>query len=136
VEKELSNELPDIPLDADQMEQVFVNLLLNAIEAIEENGDITIKSEMDPTQTYAIIDIVDTGPGISPDDLNHIFEPFFSKKPKGTGLGLAVSYGIVKSHNGNIKVASKAGRGTSFVIEIPLAQAPSSPKVESYGKTS
>jgi two-component system NtrC family sensor kinase len=128
-EKALSAELPDTLLDINQMEQVFVNLLLNAVEAIQEKGVITIKSYLDPSQTYEIIEIVDTGCGIAPDDINKIFEPFFSTKPKGTGLGLAVSYGIVRNHQGDIKVSSQPGRGTCFTIEIPVAREASSVKV-------
>jgi two-component system NtrC family sensor kinase len=128
-EKALSDELPDTLLDVNQMEQVFVNLLLNAVEAIQEKGVITIKSYLDASQTYEIVDIMDTGCGISPDDLNKIFEPFFSTKPKGTGLGLAVSYGIVRNHQGEIKVSSQPGSGTRFTIEIPVTRETSSVKV-------
>jgi signal transduction histidine kinase len=128
-EKALSDELPDTLLDVNQMEQVFVNLLLNAVEAIQEKGVITIKSYLDASQTYEIIEIMDTGCGISPDDMNKIFEPFFSTKPKGTGLGLAVSYGIVRNHQGEIKVSSQLGSGTRFTIEIPVTRETSSLKV-------
>jgi two-component system NtrC family sensor kinase len=121
-EKALSAGLPDTLLDINQMEQVFVNLLLNAVEAIQEKGVITIKSYLDRSQTCAIIEIIDTGCGIAPDDLNKIFEPFFSTKPKGTGLGLAVSYGIVRNHQGDIKVSSQPGSGTCFTIEIPVTR--------------
>ncbi len=125
-EKALSDELPDTLLDINQMEQVFVNLLLNAREAIQEKGVVMIKSYVDQSQKYEIIEIMDTGCGISPDDINKIFEPFFSTKPKGTGLGLAVSYRIVRNHLGNIKVSSQPGKGTRFVIEIPVTQETSS----------
>jgi two-component system NtrC family sensor kinase len=128
-EKALSDELPDTLLDVNQMEQVFVNLLLNAVEAIQEKGVITIKSYLDASQAYEIIDIMDTGCGIPPDDMNKIFEPFFSTKPKGTGLGLAVSYGIVRNHQGEIKVSSQPGSGTRFTIEIPVTRETSSVKV-------
>ena len=128
-DKALSAELPDTLLDINQMEQVFVNLLLNAVEAIQGKGVITIKSYLDRSQSYAIIEIIDTGCGIAPDDLNKIFEPFFSTKPKGTGLGLAVSYGIVRNHQGDIKVSSQPGSGTCFTIEIPVTREASSVKV-------
>jgi two-component system NtrC family sensor kinase len=130
VKKDLSEELPDILLDQNQIQQVFVNLLLNAIEAIQENGVITIKSHMEPCQANQIIEITDTGCGISPGDINQIFEPFYSTKPKGTGLGLAVSYGIVQNHRGNITVSSQPGSGTRFTIEIPVTQATSSPEAK------
>jgi two-component system NtrC family sensor kinase len=128
-DKALSADLPDTLLDINQMEQVFVNLLLNAVEAIQEKGVITIKSYLDRSQSYAIIEIIDTGCGIAPDDLNKIFEPFFSTKPKGTGLGLAVSYGIVRNHQGDIKVSSQPGSGTCFTIEMPVTREASSVKV-------
>ncbi len=112
------------------MEQVFVNVLLNAIEAIQETGVITVRSYMDPSQLYAIIEIMDTGCGISPNDIDKIFEPFFSTKPKGTGLGLAVSYRIVRNHRGNIKVFNQPVTGTRFVIEIPVTQETPSEEVE------
>jgi signal transduction histidine kinase len=130
IEKRFNNKVPDILLDANQMEQVFVNLLFNAIEAIKEQGVITIETGMDPEQKYAKIQISDTGCGISPKHTDRIFEPFFSTKSKGTGLGLAVSYGIVQNHQGNIWVFSQPEQGTCFTIEIPLLEGPSSIKTE------
>jgi len=122
VEKHLSRDIPDNLVDVNQMEQVFVNLLLNAIEAIQEKGRITIRIDMDPAHKYVKVEISDTGCGISPENMSNIFEPFFSTKAKGTGLGLAVSYGIVRNHQGDIKVSSQPGRDTCFTIEIPLGE--------------
>ena len=127
VNNDLSGKLPDTYLDSNQMEQVFVNLLLNAIEAIQEKGVITIKSREDPSRMQERVEITDTGCGISPEDIDRIFEPFFSTKPKGTGLGLAVSYGIVQNHQGDIEVFSQPGMGTRFTIKIPMIKANSSP---------
>lgn len=132
IEKHFANKMPDILLDANQMEQVFVNLLFNAIEAIKEKGVITIETDMDPEQKYAKIQISDTGSGISPQHADRIFEPFFSTKAKGTGLGLAVSYGIVRNHKGDIKVSSKLEKGTRFTIEIPFRR--SDPSSETKGR--
>lgn len=131
IEKHFANKMPDILLDANQMEQVFVNLLFNAIEAIKEKGIITIETGMDPEQKHASIQIADTGSGISPQHADRIFEPFFSTKAKGTGLGLAVSYGIVRNHKGDIKVSSKPEKGTRFTIEIPFRR--SDPSSETKG---
>jgi signal transduction histidine kinase len=120
VDKDLSNEMKDTLVDVNQIEQVFVNLLMNAVEAIQEEGTISIHSHVDEDHEYARIEILDTGCGILPENMPNIFEPFFSTKTKGTGLGLAVSYGIVQNHNGNMKAFSKTGEGTRFVIDIPL----------------
>jgi two-component system NtrC family sensor kinase len=120
VEKRLSEAMPDVYMDANQMQQVIINLLVNAMESIQEQGKISIQSRLDPGKRWEIVEIEDTGPGIPTEHIGKIFEPFFSTKSKGTGLGLAVSYGIVRSHNGEIEVSSEAGKGTSFTIKIPL----------------
>lgn len=126
VVKDLSSDLQDTLLDPNQMEQVFVNLLLNAVEAIKDKGVITIRSRMDPNQKLERAEIIDSGCGIPQKDIPKIFEPFFSTKAKGTGLGLAVSYGIVQRHQGKILVSSDLGKGTRFNIEIPVIQGSSS----------
>lgn len=120
VEKHLSQAMPQVYMDANQMQQVLINLLVNAMESIQEQGKISIYSRVDPDNKWVIVDLADTGPGIPSEHIAKIFEPFFSTKSKGTGLGLAVSYGIVRSHNGEIKVSSEGGKGTSFTIRIPL----------------
>ena len=120
VEKHLFADLPDILLDGNLMQQVFVNLLINSVEAIQENGSIIIRSDFSPDRKSERIEIRDTGCGILHDDIAKIFEPFFSTKSNGTGLGLAVSYGIIQKHSGHIHVSSQPGRGTQFTIEIPV----------------
>ncbi len=120
VEKRLAGDMENILLDGNQMEQVFINLLLNAAQAIDKNGHITIESRMDTCHRMEIVEITDDGCGIAPMDATRLFEPFYSNKSTGTGLGLAVSYGIVRNHNGQIKVASKLGGGTRFTIELPV----------------
>lgn len=120
IESRLAPDLPDTLLDPNQMEQVFVNLLLNAVEAIQAEGRITIRSALDENRKVARVEISDTGGGILPENIPKMFEPFFSTKPKGTGLGLAVSYGIVRNHQGQISVTSQPGKGSCFVIEIPV----------------
>ncbi len=128
--KELSDEMPVILLDVNQMEQVFINLLLNSMEAIQEHGKITVKSHTDLENNCVKIKIADTGAGIHKDDIEKIFEPFFSTKPKGTGLGLSVSYGIIQNHQGDIKVSSKPAQGTCFTIELPFQEEASSSERE------
>jgi signal transduction histidine kinase len=122
IEKQLSDDLRETLLDENQIEQVFVNLLLNAVQAIEEKGSITVTSRMDKSRKKALIEIVDTGSGIPSENIVKIFEPFFSTKPKGTGLGLAVSYAIVKNHEGDIQAFSKPGEGSRFVLEFPILE--------------
>ena len=111
---------------ADQLEQVFVNILLNAVDAINEVKDekkekrISIESSL--SKDEAIITFTDTGSGISEGNLTKIFEPFFTTKSSGTGtgLGLWVSYGIIKSFQGNLEVQSNTGLGTTFTIKLPV----------------
>lgn len=121
VETDLSDNLPAIPMDAHLMQQVLVNLLLNAIEAIEEKGTVIIRSVMTPDRNYQKVEIEDTGRGIPKAHAGKIFDPFFSTKKSGTGLGLAVSYGIVQKHNGQIDMSSEPGKGTRFTIAIPAS---------------
>lgn len=106
--------------DKNALIQLFINLILNAIEAIENKGKITIKiTPLKRTENVRVV-IKDTGKGISEDILDKIFEPFFTTKEKGTGLGLAVSYRILQDHGGKILVNSKEGEGTEFILTFPL----------------
>jgi len=116
-------ELPDVACYPQQLNQVFMNLLVNAAQAIEERGKIKIKTFSDDEHIY--IQISDTGMGIPQENLSRIFEPFFTTKEvgKGTGLGLSMSYGIIKKHQGKIDVESHLGEGTTFTIELPLRAA-------------
>ncbi|MEO5625994.1 MAG: two-component regulator propeller domain-containing protein [Dokdonella sp.] len=111
--------LPSIECFPFQLEQVIMNLLMNAAQAIEERGTVTIRSGCDGEWVW--VSISDTGKGIGPENLERIFEPFFTTKPVGvgTGLGLSVSYGIVQKHDGSIEVASELGIGTTFTIRLP-----------------
>ena len=122
IEKQLYDDMEETLLDENQIEQVFVNLLLNAVQAIKEKGVITVTSRMDPNRKKALIEIADTGSGIPSENMAKIFEPFFSTKPKGTGLGLAVSYAIVKNHRGDVNAFSKPGEGTRFILEFPILE--------------
>jgi len=103
-----------------QLNQVFMNLLVNAVHAIEKQGEIFIKTWQDDNSIF--ISIKDTGHGIPKKNLNRIFEPFFTTKDvgKGTGLGLSITYDIIKKHNGEISVQSEVGKGTEFIISLPI----------------
>ncbi|MDD2708188.1 MAG: PAS domain S-box protein [Verrucomicrobiae bacterium] len=113
--------LPPLRCHPGQLNQVFMNLLINASHAISEKGTITIETGVENGQI--VIRIADTGAGIPEENLSKLFTPFFTTKPvgKGTGLGLSIAYGIVKKHHGDIQVESKAGKGTAFTIRLPLS---------------
>jgi len=120
---ELQDSLPQISAVPDQLIQVFINIIINALDAIETNtGDITLISRTDSKYIYCVIK--DTGKGIHEDELDKIFDPFYTTKKvgEGTGLGLWVSYGIIKNFGGNITVDSIPGRGTSVTISLPIKQ--------------
>jgi two-component system NtrC family sensor kinase len=107
--------------DANQLQQCFLNLIFNAIAAMPEGGELHVLSELDSDKKNVCIEIRDTGYGIPEETLDHIFDPFFTTKEGGgaTGLGLSIVYGITKNHGGNIKLTSKVGEGTSFVLDFP-----------------
>ena len=122
VEKHYAEFLPDVACNIGEINQVFVNLISNAIDAIDGKGVIHIKTWAD--QSHAYISIADSGAGIPEERLSKIFEPFFTTKDigKGTGLGLAISHGIIENHQGTIEVKSEMGKGTVFVIQLPIDQ--------------
>jgi two-component system, NtrC family, sensor kinase len=117
---DLFEQLPKVLVDENQIEQVCVNLILNALQATEEQGMITIRSYLSPDLKNVCIGVSDTGCGIPPENITKIFEPFFSTKPKGTGLGLAVIFGIVQKHGGHINVSSLPGKGAQFNVVLPI----------------
>ncbi|MCJ7783542.1 MAG: ATP-binding protein, partial [Desulfobacterales bacterium] len=102
--------------------QVFMNIIINAAEAIHGNGELTIATYPASDRNAILMEFTDTGEGIREENLSRIFEPFFTTKDvgKGTGLGLATSYGIIEDHGGKIFVKSKVGEGTTFTIELPI----------------
>jgi two-component system NtrC family sensor kinase len=131
LQRSLRTDLPKIRVDANQLQQVLVNLLLNANAAIGDGGgtitlatDFAAREDGAPNQAQAIeLRVSDTGCGISPANLQRIFDPFFSTKgAKGTGLGLAVAWGIVEKHNGHIAVESEVGKGTTFRVLLPIGE--------------
>jgi two-component system NtrC family sensor kinase len=116
--------IPAVECRPSQLNQVFMNMLVNAAQAIPEHGTITLRSGRVDDSVW--ISVSDTGVGIPPELLTRIFDPFFTTKPvgKGTGLGLSVSYGIVKRHGGRIDVASQPGEGATFTVWLPIKRAP------------
>lgn len=119
IEFQRNEHLPHIKIDAHQIEQVCVNILLNALDAVEPGGKISVQPEF--AGSAVSIRFSDTGQGISPENIGKIFDPFFTTKGvgKGTGLGLSLSYGIIKNHGGTIKVESRQGAGTTFTVLLP-----------------
>jgi two-component system NtrC family sensor kinase len=117
-------EMPDVLCYASELNQVFMNLLTNAAQAIEETG--TIHIDVRANGETAVVRIKDTGKGMAPETAERIFDPFFTTKPigQGTGLGLSVSYGIIKKHGGDIQVQSKPGQGTEFIVSLPISGPP------------
>jgi two-component system NtrC family sensor kinase len=109
--------------DVNQLQQCFLNLIFNAIEAMPDGGQLCISSELDRARHEARIIIRDTGHGIPQEIMDHIFDPFFTTKgeEKGTGLGLSIVYGVVKNHKGHISVDSQVGEGASFLLTFPIA---------------
>ncbi|MGC2064211.1 MAG: PAS domain S-box protein [Thermodesulfovibrionales bacterium] len=116
-------EIPQTKCNAGQLNQVFMNMLVNAAHAIEKQGEIRIRTWKEEQSIY--VTISDTGSGVPADKLNRIFEPFYTTKEvgKGTGLGLSIAYDIVKKHQGEIRVESEIGKGTTFTVRIPLVEA-------------
>ena len=130
---DLSEDIPLISADKGQIQQAMINLILNAIEATDPGGKITISTttfskrffswyedKLLPLDDAVEIRISDTGKGIDPDELDKIFDPFFTTGESGTGLGLAITHGIIEQHGGGIDVKSKKGRGTTFIIRLPV----------------
>ncbi len=115
------DDVPAIPADASGLHQVFLNMINNALDAVEDNtGVVTIKSSYDSMNRNVIVQVIDNGMGIEPDELSNIFEPFWSAKgQKGTGLGLAVARKIVREHGGDIEIQSQPKKGSNFTITLP-----------------
>jgi two-component system NtrC family sensor kinase len=122
--KEFDAKLPLALIDPSQIERVFINMIINAAEAMDGEGRLTLKTRSGPSREYVVVEIADTGHGISKTNLRRIFDPFFTTKEvgRGTGLGLAISYGIVKDHGGTISVDSRVRMGTTFSIRFPVKE--------------
>jgi two-component system, NtrC family, sensor kinase len=119
VEERYAAEVDVVSGDADQLQQVFTNLVLNAVQAMRDGGVLTVESAPGPAGEGFQVRVSDTGIGIAAENLNQVFNPFFTTKSNGTGLGLSVSYGIVREHGGSIDVTSTEGSGATFCVTLP-----------------
>ena len=123
LDEKLAGDIPDICIDKDQLQQVLINIILNAIEATDAGGHIRLATAHDPINKQIDIAVSDTGLGIPGELLSMIFEPFFTTKQAGTGLGLSIIHGIVEQHGGRIDVTSGNGWSTTFTIRLPTCKA-------------
>jgi two-component system NtrC family sensor kinase len=121
IEKILSDTIPEIMADKDQIQQVFINIIINASEAMSKGGSLKIESQLSRAADTIFVKFTDTGPGIPDHMKEKIFDPFFTTKEQGTGLGLSISYGIIEQHGGDIDVESVLGGGTTFTIKLPVS---------------
>lgn len=118
VEKELAGDLPRILVDRAQLKQAFYNVIKNALQAMRAGGILRIRTEM--AEAHAVVSFIDTGQGISAEQIGRIFEPYYTTKQDGSGLGLMIVQRIVREHGGTIEIESDAGRGTTFRIKLPI----------------
>jgi len=126
LEVDFGRMVPDLLLDSDRMTQVFLNLTLNALNAMEKGGTLSLRVTQSGDRTVRV-DISDTGTGIGKEELGRIFDPYFTTRPSGTGLGLPIAQRIVEAHGGEILVSSEPGRGTVFSVLLPRREASSEP---------
>ncbi len=129
VREMLSRSLPSVPADAEQLEQVLKNIVINALQAMPDGGALTVETGR-AASGGAYVSVTDTGIGIPPDKIERIFQPFVTTKTKGTGLGLSVVHKIVENHGGRVEVTSEVGKGSTFRVLLPKAGAPSRAAVE------
>jgi signal transduction histidine kinase len=124
VKRDYNPAVPQMLLDEKKIKQVLMNLIMNAKHAIGDQGVLSLSTWMNTSGRQVMVGIADTGYGIEKRNLAQIFDPFFTTKPtgEGTGLGLSVSYGIIKNHGGEILVESKAGEGSTFTVVLPVIQ--------------
>jgi two-component system sensor histidine kinase HydH len=121
IKLDLSQQPVSAQIDSDRFSQCLLNLYLNALQAMGKGGQLSIKDSV-THDNFIVIEIRDTGSGIKVENLNKIFDPYYTTKTKGTGLGLAIVHKIVEAHNGSIKVRSISGQVTSFIITVPAKQ--------------
>jgi two-component system NtrC family sensor kinase len=122
VQTDLSPTLPLVPMVSDQITQVGLNVVINAVDAMPSGGDLRLETKLSEDGEWVLIRFHDTGPGMLPEEIANLFEPFYTTKSDGTGLGLAISYGIIERHGGEIEVSSQPGEGATFVIKLPVHQ--------------
>jgi len=122
VHTNLSPDLPLVPVVADQITQVFLNIVINAVEAMPSGGDLWLETNVSEDGKWVMASFEDAGLGMSSEQMANLFEPFYTTKPDGTGLGLAISYGIVERHGGTIEVSSQPGHGVTFLVKLPVCR--------------
>src|SRR5437660_661995 len=122
VEQELRSDMPLLQLDRDQMKQAFYNVIKNSLEAMQRHGTLRIHTDLDDTHVF--IRFVDTGSGMSAGNLSRVFEPYFTTKPSGTGLGLLIVRRVVREHGGELSIESSQGKGLTLTIRLPYIQKP------------
>ena len=120
IEKTLAENIPSTYADGTQLKQVFLNIILNAAQAMNGNGNLFVTTDSDVANQHVTAKIRDTGSGIPPKVMGKLFDPFFTTKEKGTGLGLAISYGIIERHQGKIDVETEQGKGSTFIVTLPI----------------
>jgi two-component system NtrC family sensor kinase len=122
IQKNLQADLPPTVMDPSEMQQVMMNMFINAAEAMDGQGELRVSTRVLSGEDFVEVVVSDTGRGIPEEEIEHIFDPFFTTKEvgHGTGLGLAISFGIVKEHSGSISVESEIGKGTTFTLRLPL----------------
>jgi two-component system sensor histidine kinase HydH len=120
VQMRFDDRIPLVPFDAAMLQQAFLNLYLNAIDAMAEGGTLTIHTQFEAGKNRAVVEIADSGSGIGEEALPHIFNPFFTTKKYGTGLGLSQVKKIIDQHQGSIEILSRKGEGTRVIITLPL----------------
>jgi len=124
IECEIDPELPSVPGDASQIQQAFMNIMLNAADAMDGKGALTMSAKVEKATGLVVMSFADTGKGIEPEHIERLYEPFFTTKPpgQGVGLGLAITYGIIERHGGTIEVRSRSGEGTTFEVRLPCTK--------------
>ncbi|MCK5503773.1 MAG: GHKL domain-containing protein, partial [Thermodesulfovibrionia bacterium] len=124
ITKEYEDALPKVDGEKTELQQVILNMITNALDAMTDGGKLTIRTDITKDKNNVIMEFIDNGTGIEKEHLGKIFDPFYTtKRPgKGTGLGLSVSYKIIKKHGGNISVESEPGKGTKFTIYLPAVK--------------
>jgi len=120
--RDYDRDIQPVVLNERKIRQVFMNLIMNAKHAVGKTGTIKVVTGLDKSAKHVYLQVIDTGYGIEKKNLSRIFDPFFTTKPsgEGTGLGLSVSYGIIKNHSGEILVESKRGKGSTFTVVLPV----------------
>ncbi|HQK48842.1 MAG TPA: ATP-binding protein, partial [Syntrophales bacterium] len=123
VQTRFDDRIPPVSFDAAMLQQAFLNIYLNAVDAMAEGGTLAIRTRLEETKGEAVVEIEDNGNGIDEESLTHVFNPFFTTKKYGTGLGLSQVKKIIDQHRGSIEILSRRGEGTCVIIALPLHRA-------------